>query len=128
MCTNPDPVIFIIDLQDANKKLIFKKVFSAYYFLNVHLHHCSNIKSHKKVTKQKESRFFLLFLLYERRIRIRIRISDLWIRAGSRRLKNIRTHFRTLRCMCQILRESSESISAKLVLCISGKLVLCSTF
>jgi hypothetical protein len=24
---DPDPAIFVIDLQDANKKLIFKKVF-----------------------------------------------------------------------------------------------------
>jgi hypothetical protein len=32
----------------------------------------SKIKSQKEVTKQKESRFFLLFLLGDRRIRIRI--------------------------------------------------------
>jgi hypothetical protein len=31
---NPDPSIFIIDLQDANKNY-FKKSFSAYYFLKV---------------------------------------------------------------------------------------------
>ncbi len=31
----------------------------------------SKMKSHKKVTKQQESRFFLLFLLDDRRIRIR---------------------------------------------------------
>jgi hypothetical protein len=35
-----DPSIFIIDLQDANKKQIFsKKSFPAYYFLKVLLHH-----------------------------------------------------------------------------------------
>jgi hypothetical protein len=34
---DPDPAIFVTDLQDANKKLIF----SAYYFLKVHLHHFS---------------------------------------------------------------------------------------
>ncbi len=33
----PDPASFVIDLQDANKKLILKKSFSAYYFLKVHL-------------------------------------------------------------------------------------------
>jgi len=44
-----DPAIFVIVLQDANKKLIF---FSAYYFLKVHLHHFSKIKIPKKVTKQ----------------------------------------------------------------------------
>ncbi len=32
---NPDPAIFIIDLQDANIKQIKKKIFSAYYFLKV---------------------------------------------------------------------------------------------
>jgi hypothetical protein len=71
---DPDPAIFVIDLQDANKKLICKKDFSAYYFLKVHLHHFTKIKSPKEVRKQWESRLFLLFLLDERRIRIRIRI------------------------------------------------------
>jgi hypothetical protein len=42
---DPDPAIFVIDLQDASKKLIFNKIFSAYYFLKVHLHHFSKIKS-----------------------------------------------------------------------------------
>jgi len=49
---DPDPAIFVIDLQDANKKLNFVKIFSAYYFLNVHLHHFSKKKvknSHKIV-------------------------------------------------------------------------------
>jgi hypothetical protein len=49
---DPDPAIFVIDLQDANKKLIKKKKNSAYYFLNVHLLHFSKIKSPKEVTKQ----------------------------------------------------------------------------
>ncbi len=48
---DPDPAIFVIDLQDDNKKL-FKKSFLAYYFLEPHLHHFSRIKSHKEVTKQ----------------------------------------------------------------------------
>jgi hypothetical protein len=47
---DPDPAIFIIDLQDTNKKLIKKKSFPAYYFLKVHLHNFSKIKSQKKVT------------------------------------------------------------------------------
>jgi hypothetical protein len=46
-----DPAIFVIDLQDANKKPI-KKSFSAYYFLKEHLHNFSQIKSQNKVTKQ----------------------------------------------------------------------------
>ncbi len=50
--SDPDPVIFVIDLQDASKKLMFNTIFSAYYFLKVHLHHFSKInikKSHKIV-------------------------------------------------------------------------------
>jgi hypothetical protein len=46
--TAPDPAIFVTDLQDANKK----QFFSAYYFFKVHLHHFSETKSHKEVTKQ----------------------------------------------------------------------------
>jgi hypothetical protein len=49
---DPDPSIFIIELQDANKKLILKKSFPAYYILKVLLHHFSKIKSQKEVTKQ----------------------------------------------------------------------------
>jgi hypothetical protein len=35
---DPDPAIFVIDLQDANKKP-FNKKFFAYFFLKVNLHH-----------------------------------------------------------------------------------------
>jgi hypothetical protein len=50
---DPHPSIFIIDLQDANNKLIFlTKYFFAYYFLKVLSHHFSKIKSQKEVTKQ----------------------------------------------------------------------------
>jgi hypothetical protein len=45
----PDPCYFRHDVQDANKKLILKKSFSAFYFLKVHLNHFSKIKSHKTV-------------------------------------------------------------------------------
>ncbi len=48
---DPDPAIFVIDLQDATKKIILKNI-SAFYFLEVHLHHFSKIKvkkSHKIV-------------------------------------------------------------------------------
>jgi hypothetical protein len=44
---DPDPAFFVIDLQDANKKLIF----SGYYFVKVHFHHFSKIKSTKEVAK-----------------------------------------------------------------------------
>jgi hypothetical protein len=46
-----DPAIFISDLQDVNKKNTFFSFF-AYYFLTVHLHHFSKIKSFNEVTKQ----------------------------------------------------------------------------
>ena len=50
---DPDPAIFVIDLQDTIKKLIFvKKSFFAHYFLKVHSHHFSKIKSPKEITKQ----------------------------------------------------------------------------
>jgi hypothetical protein len=52
----------------CQQKLIFF-CFSAYFFLKVHLHHFSK-KSQKEVTKQKESRFCLLFLLHDKSIRI----------------------------------------------------------
>jgi hypothetical protein len=61
MDPDSDHAIFVIDIQDATKiKLYFLKK-SAYFFLKVHLHHFSKIKSQKEVTKQQESRFFLLF-------------------------------------------------------------------
>jgi hypothetical protein len=44
---DPDPAIFVIDLQDANKKQNLFKKFSAYYFLKVHFHDFSKIKSQK---------------------------------------------------------------------------------
>ncbi len=51
--TNGSGPIFIIDLQDANQKIIFfNGSFSTYYFLKVLLHHFSKVKSQKEVTKQ----------------------------------------------------------------------------
>jgi hypothetical protein len=45
---DPDPAIFVSDLQDVNKKIIYLSFF-AYYFLKVHLHYFSKTKSHKTV-------------------------------------------------------------------------------
>jgi hypothetical protein len=67
---DPDPPIFIIDLQDANKNNLFKKFFCILLFEGTFTHHFSKRKSQKEVTKQYKSRFFILFLLYDRRIRI----------------------------------------------------------
>ncbi len=46
-----DPAISVNDLQDVNK-IFFLLSFFAYYFLKVHLHHFSTIKSHTEVAKQ----------------------------------------------------------------------------
>jgi hypothetical protein len=48
MDPDPDPAIFVIDLQDASKRIIFNTIFSACYFLKVHLHYFSKIKSQKE--------------------------------------------------------------------------------
>jgi hypothetical protein len=69
-----DPAIVVIDLPDTYKKTNLKKDFSSFYFLKVHLHHFSKIKSPKTVTKTVGTKVFLLFLLDDRRIRIRSRI------------------------------------------------------
>jgi hypothetical protein len=59
---DPDPAIFVIDLQDANKKLI-KKSFPAYYFLKVYLHNFSKIKSHKESQKSRNQGFSYYFCM-----------------------------------------------------------------
>ncbi len=77
--TDPDlatdhDALFVSDLQDAPKKVFF-----TFYFLKIHLHHSSQKKSHKKITKQLKSRIFLQFLLDDGRIHIsdcRIRIRE----------------------------------------------------
>jgi hypothetical protein len=55
--SDTDPAIFVTDLQGANKKLI-KKI-SANYFLKVHKHHFSRIKSQKEVKKTVRIKGFL---------------------------------------------------------------------
>ncbi len=51
MDPDPDPAIFLIDLQDANKKQIFLfQSFFAYYFKGAFTSF-SKIKSQKEVTK-----------------------------------------------------------------------------
>ncbi len=54
---DPDPAIFVIDLQDANKKLFFPLSFSAYFFLKLHSHLFSKIKSQKEVTNNRSQGF-----------------------------------------------------------------------
>ncbi len=52
-----------VNLQDANKKLIFKKRFSAYYFLKEHLHHFSKTKVKKKSHNSRNQGFYYYFCL-----------------------------------------------------------------
>jgi hypothetical protein len=50
---DPDPAIFVFDLQDANKNC-----FSAYCFLKVRSNHFSKIKSHEEVKKNSRNQGF----------------------------------------------------------------------
>ncbi len=45
MDPDPDPAIFVINLQDASKKLIFNTIFSLLLLVVGTLHHFSKIKS-----------------------------------------------------------------------------------
>ncbi len=63
MDPDPDPAIFVIDLQDASKKLIFHTIFSAYYFLKLHLHHYSKIKSQKESQNSRNQGFSFYFCM-----------------------------------------------------------------
>ncbi len=63
--SDPDPAIFVIDLQDASQKhLIFNTIFSAYNFLKVHLHHFSTIsqKGSQNSRNQCFSNYFCMML------------------------------------------------------------------
>ncbi len=61
MDLDPDPAVFVINLQDASKKLIFNTIFSAYYFLKLHLHHFSKIKSQKESQNSRNQGFSYYF-------------------------------------------------------------------
>ncbi len=74
---DPDPAIFVSDFQYVNHKKF--SMFFAFYFLKLHFYHFSKIKSHTEVTKQSNQCFSYCFCLMIER-RIRIRISDQWIR------------------------------------------------
>jgi hypothetical protein len=50
--SDPEPAIFVTDLQDANKKIIFIKKFACLLLFEGTLHHFTKIKSPKEVTKQ----------------------------------------------------------------------------
>jgi hypothetical protein len=76
---DPDPdAIFVLDIQDANKKQSFYFIVSASYFLKVHLHLFSKIKSQKESQNSRNQGFSYYFCLV-------IEGS----RSGSRRPKNM---------------------------------------
>ncbi len=69
----PDYAFSQLTFKTPTKKLFFHRFFSLLHFEGtVHLDHLSKIKSHKEVAKQQETKFFLLVLLADRRIRIRM--------------------------------------------------------
>jgi|LakMenE01Jun11ns_1017448.scaffolds.fasta_scaffold9944235_2 hypothetical protein len=74
---DPDPAIFVIELQDASKKLIFLHNFFCLvrYFLKVHLFHFSKIKMQKE-SQNSRNQGFSHYLHNDSRIRIRIHTSD----------------------------------------------------
>jgi hypothetical protein len=61
--SDPDPAIFVIDLQDASKKLFFNTIISACYFLKLHLHYFSKIKSQKESQNSRIQDFSYYFCM-----------------------------------------------------------------
>jgi hypothetical protein len=60
---DPDPAIFVIDLQDASKKLVFLHNFFANYFLKLYLHNFSKIKSQKESQNSRKQGFSYYFCM-----------------------------------------------------------------
>jgi hypothetical protein len=76
------------------KNKLFPSFFLLIYFLKVHLHHSSKTKVIKK--SQSKSRFFLLSMLDDGRIRIQIRIRT------NNRIRRVRQN-QNLNTICNIL-------------------------
>jgi hypothetical protein len=55
---DPDPAIFVIDLEDAGKNKFFNTILLLNIFLKVHLHHFSKIKSQKESQNRRNQGFF----------------------------------------------------------------------
>jgi hypothetical protein len=70
MDPDPDPSIFITDIQDAKKNYFLKKVFLYITFLR-YLYIIFKDKKSKRCHKTAEIKIFLLNFLNDRRIRIR---------------------------------------------------------
>jgi hypothetical protein len=80
---DPHPLIFVIDLQEANKKLIFKKFFCLLLFEGTFTSFLK-IKSQKEVANNRNQGFsyFICLMIEESRMlkNIRIRRIRIWIR------------------------------------------------
>jgi hypothetical protein len=63
MDPDPDPAIFVIDLQDASKNKFVNAIFSTYYFLKLDLHHFSKIKSQKESQNSRNQGFSYYFCM-----------------------------------------------------------------
>ncbi len=63
MDPDPDPAIFVIDLQDASKKLIFLHNFFCLLLLKLHLYHFSKIKSQKESQNSRNQGFSYYFCM-----------------------------------------------------------------
>jgi hypothetical protein len=73
--SDPDPDVFISDLEDVNKVLFFSTFFVPLSFESTLTSFFKDKKSQRS-HKQNESMFFLRFLIEYRKIRIRIHVSD----------------------------------------------------
>jgi hypothetical protein len=95
------------DLQDASKKLIFNTIFSAYYFLKVHLHHFSKIKSQKESQNIRNQGSYYIFMMIEGSGSGSIPLTS-GSGSGSGRPKNmwIRIRIRNTGRSCRVLIQS----------------------
>ncbi len=117
MDPDPDPAIFVIDLQDASKKLIFNTIFSAYYFLKVHLHHFSKIKSQKESQNSRNQGFSNYFcMMIEGSGSIPLTSGS---GSGSRRPKNM--WIRWIRIRIRI-RNTAQKTSDWGILCLCARM------
>jgi hypothetical protein len=77
---DPDPAIFVTDLQDADKKLVLIFILSAFYFLKVYLHHFLKIKSQNESRNSRNQGFSNFFCMMVEGSGSRAgSISDYWI-------------------------------------------------
>ncbi len=92
MDPDPDPAIFVIELQDASKKLVLYHNFFCLLLLEGTFTLFFKDKKSKRVTKycsriQDFSYYFCMIIRIQSRIRVGIHTSDYWIRIQIRKAK-----------------------------------------